>query len=117
MEEYDAPGLLVATTNVEESLDNALFRRFDDVFQVPPPGPEEVEKLLRMTLQAVQVAEPIQWDKLVKQLTGASAAMIVKAAQDSAKAAVLRGERIVTEALLRNAISELKHASSGTKCE
>jgi len=37
MEEYDAPGLLVATTNIEASLDSALFRRFDDVFMVPPP--------------------------------------------------------------------------------
>src|SRR5579862_3461675 len=37
MEEYDAPGLLVATTNIENALDAALFRRFDDVFQVPPP--------------------------------------------------------------------------------
>ena len=46
MEEYDAPGLLVATTNIEASLDTAMFRRFDDVFQVPLPGPEEVDKLL-----------------------------------------------------------------------
>src|SRR5947208_546416 len=30
MEEYDAPGLLVATTNIESSLDSALFRRFDE---------------------------------------------------------------------------------------
>jgi SpoVK/Ycf46/Vps4 family AAA+-type ATPase len=48
MEEYEAPGLLVATTNVESSLDSALFRRFDDVFLVPLPGPYEIEKLLRI---------------------------------------------------------------------
>jgi ATP-dependent 26S proteasome regulatory subunit len=117
MEEYDAPGLLVATTNVEASLDNALFRRFDDVFQVPPPGPEEIEKLLRMTLSAVKLAEPIKWNALVEQLFGASAAMIVKAAQDSAKAAVLCGEKIITESLLKNAISELKHSNSEAKSE
>ncbi len=115
MEEYDAPGLLVATTNVEESLDNALFRRFDDVFQVPPPGSKEIEKLLRTTLAAVQVAEPIQWETLVKQLTGVSAAIVVKAAQDSAKAAVLRGEKIITGALLTSAINELKHTAGGVK--
>ncbi len=28
MEDYDAPGLLVATTNIESYLDSALFRRF-----------------------------------------------------------------------------------------
>ena len=39
-EEYDAPGLLVATTNIEDSLDAALFRRFDDVFLIPLPGIE-----------------------------------------------------------------------------
>jgi SpoVK/Ycf46/Vps4 family AAA+-type ATPase len=106
MEEYDAPGLLVATTNVESSLDPAIFRRFDDVFLVPLPGPDEIEKLLRMTLSAVQVAEPINWKLLVNELSGASAAMAVKAAQDAAKAAVLHGRRTLTESLVRQAIAE-----------
>jgi len=107
MEEYDAPGLLVATTNIESSLDWALFRRFDEVFLVPPPGPEEVEKLLRMTLSAVKLAEPIDWRRLVDQLCGAPAAMVVKAARDAAKAAVLGGRNVVTESNIREAIAEL----------
>jgi SpoVK/Ycf46/Vps4 family AAA+-type ATPase len=112
MEEYDAPGLLVATTNVESSLDEALFRRFDEVFQIPLPGPEEIEKLLRTTLSAVKLAERINWCDLVEQLSGISAAMTVKAAQDAAKAAVLCGEKVVTESLLKRAISELSHTES-----
>jgi SpoVK/Ycf46/Vps4 family AAA+-type ATPase len=107
MEEYEAPGLLVATTNVESSLDRALFRRFDDVFLVPLPGPQEVEKLLRMTLSAVALAEPIDWKCLVKQLNGAPAAMVVKAAQDAAKAAVLERQKLVTERGISAAIAEL----------
>jgi SpoVK/Ycf46/Vps4 family AAA+-type ATPase len=106
MEEYDAPGLLVATTNVESSLDSALFRRFDDVFMVPLPGPSEIKKLLRMTLSTVKLAEPIEWGRLVEHLAGASAAMVVKAAQDAAKAAVLGGREFVTQANLQQAISE-----------
>lgn len=111
MEEYDAPGLLVATTNIEASLDTALFRRFDDVFQVPLPGPDENEKLLRMTLSSVKVAERINWSGVVDRLSGASAAMTVKAAQDAAKAAVLCGEKIVTESLLLKAVSEINRKS------
>jgi ATP-dependent 26S proteasome regulatory subunit len=107
MEEYDAPGLLVATTNIESSLDWALFRRFDEVFLVPPPGTEEVEKLLRMTLSAVKLAEPIDWHRLVDQLRGAPAAMVVKAARDAAKAAVLGGRNVVTESNIREAVAEL----------
>lgn len=108
MEEYDAPGLLVATTNVESSLDQALFRRFDDVFQVPLPGAEEVDRLLRMTLSAVQLAEQINWKDLTRALSGSSAAMVVKAAQDAAKAAVLSGRKAVTQTHLKEAIAELK---------
>lgn len=107
MEEYDAPGLLVATTNVESSFDSALFRRFDEVFLVPLPGPEEVAQLLRMTLSAVELAEPIDWQRLVEQLFGAPAAMVVKAAQDAAKAAVLGGRKVVTESNIREAVAEL----------
>jgi SpoVK/Ycf46/Vps4 family AAA+-type ATPase len=108
MEDYDAPGLLVATTNVESSLDSALFRRFDDVFLVPLPGPEEIRKLLQMTLSSVRPTEFIDWDRMVHELSGASAAMVVKAAQDAAKAAVLNGHKGVTEAHLKQAISELR---------
>jgi SpoVK/Ycf46/Vps4 family AAA+-type ATPase len=108
MEDYDAPGLLVATTNVESSLDTALFRRFDDVFLVPPPGPEEIQKLLTMTLSAVRQVEMINWERIVKQLSGASAAMVVKAAQDAAKAAVLKGKKGVAESDLQQAVAELR---------
>jgi len=108
MEDYDAPGLLVATTNVESSLDTALFRRFDDVFLVPPPGPEEIQKLLTMTLSAVRQIEMINWERVVKQLSGASAAMVVKAAQDAAKAAVLKGKKGVAESDLQQAVAELR---------
>lgn len=117
MEEYDAPGLLVATTNIESSLDPALFRRFDEVFLVPLPGAEEIEKLLRMTLCAVKLSEPIDWQALVNQLSGAAAAMVVKAAQDAAKAAVLGGREVVGESNLRAAIAELHVNGLFTKKE
>lgn len=108
MEDYDAPGLLVATTNVESSLDSALFRRFDDVFQVPLPGPEEIRKLLQMTLSAVRLVELINWERIVDRLSGASAAMVVKAAQDAAKVAVLQGRKGVSESDLEQSVAELR---------
>jgi SpoVK/Ycf46/Vps4 family AAA+-type ATPase len=117
MEEYDAPGLLVATTNVESALDPALFRRFDDVFMVPLPGAVEIEKLLRMTLATVKLAEPINWEKLVEKLTGASAAMVVKAAQDAAKAAVLSGKQVVTQADLLQSITEQRRGDNAASKE
>lgn len=108
MEEYDAPGLLVATTNLESALDSALFRRFDDVFAIPLPGPVEIEKLLRTTLSTVRMEPSVDWVSLVTKLTGSSAAMVVKAAQDAAKAAVLAGGQSLSQDRLTQSIEELQ---------
>ena len=108
MEEYDAPGLLVATTNIEDSLDPALFRRFDEVFHVPTPGEFEIQNLLKLTISAVPVAENFEWHPMVKSLMGSSAATVVKTAQNAAKAAVLTGQKIVTAGHFMAAIAELK---------
>lgn len=108
MEEYDAPGLLVATTNLESSLDDALFRRFDDVFQIPLPGEDEISELLRSTLSAVKCDDKLAWKKAIKELVGSSAAMVVKSARDAAKAAVLGGKKIVDTQFLLASIDENK---------
>jgi SpoVK/Ycf46/Vps4 family AAA+-type ATPase len=108
MEDYDAPGLLVATTNLESALDPALFRRFDDVFAIPLPGRTEIERLLKLTLSSVRMERPIAWDSLVAKLEGASAAMVVKAAQDAAKAAVLAGRPSLSQDKLLKAVEELQ---------
>jgi SpoVK/Ycf46/Vps4 family AAA+-type ATPase len=112
MEEYDAPGLLVATTNIQQSLDPAIFRRFDEVFFVPTPGAAEIVKLLQMTLSAVQQDPQIDWQRLAQLLAGHSAAMTVKAAQDAAKAAVLGGRKVVSQNNLEHAIGELSKSPS-----
>lgn len=108
MEEYNAPGLLVATTNIEDSLDDALFRRFDDVFTIPPPGPVEIARLLKLTLSAVKVSDQVDWEAIVEQLKGMSAAQVVKCAMDAAKTAILQGQKVIQEQTLRAAIGELR---------
>jgi len=108
MEEYDAPGLLVATTNVDEALDSALFRRFDEVLPVPPPGRQEVDRLLKVTLSAVAVDAKVDWTRVIGLLQGTSAAMVVKAARDAAKVAVLSGRKLVRQGDLETAIDELR---------
>jgi SpoVK/Ycf46/Vps4 family AAA+-type ATPase len=108
LEEYDSPGLLVAATNLDDALDKAIFRRFDDVFEVPLPGADEMLKLLRMTLSSIEIADDIDWERITASLGGMSAANIVKVAQDAAKSAVLRTELPVRDEHLDAAISEIR---------
>lgn len=96
-------------------MDAALFRRFDDVFAIPLPGKAEIEKLLKMTLSSVRMDKPIAWDSLVAKLEGSSAAMVVKAAQDAAKAAVLAGRPSLSQDKLFKAIDELQRHDAAQK--
>ncbi len=107
MEEYDAPGFLVATTNVEDALDNAIFRRFDEVLYVPPPSQAQIEEILKVTLSALRVDPSIEFHSVAKMLNGASAATVVKVARDASKSAVLEGDRIVA---LEHLMSSAKEA-------
>ena len=91
LDEYDAPGLVLATTNLKVSLDEALFRRFDDVIEMPMPGKSERKRLLEMTLSAIPVSPDIDMDEISNQLDGYSAANIVLIAQRAAKIGVLAG--------------------------
>ena len=91
LDEYDAPGLVLATTNLKVSLDEALFRRFDDVIEMPMPGKSERKRLLEMTLSAIPVSPDVDMDQISNQLDGYSAANIVLIAQRAAKIGVLAG--------------------------
>jgi ATP-dependent 26S proteasome regulatory subunit len=74
---------------------------------VPPPGTVETERLLQLTLSGIKVSSSVDWKSLVEELKGSSAAYVVKAAQDAAKAAVLVGRKTVEETDLRRAIAEI----------
>lgn len=107
LDEYDAPGLVIATTNLKVSLDEALFRRFDDVIEIPMPSEREILQLLQMTLSSVPMDSKVNLPEIAKRFNGCSAASVVSTAQSAAKYAVLSGQKSVTNDFFDQAISEL----------
>ncbi len=97
LEEYDGEGILVATTNLESSLDKALFRRFDDIIEFKIPSEAEIEKLLKISFSALRLNKEIDLKKYSKEMMGHSYAIIVKIANDAAKKSIIS---------LRNEISK-----------
>jgi SpoVK/Ycf46/Vps4 family AAA+-type ATPase len=95
LEDYEGPGLIVATTNLEGSIDKALFRRFDDIIEIPKPGQEEILRILKVTLSSIKTEKAIDWVKLSTDMVGFSAALIVKIANDAAKNSVIHGTGVV----------------------
>jgi len=106
LDEYDAPGLVIATTNLKVTLDEALFRRFDDVIEMPIPGETERKRLLEMTLSAIPVSPDLDFELLASQLNGYSAANIVLIAQRAAKISVLARSKQVCGDHFQKALSE-----------
>ena len=92
LEDYSGPGIIIATTNLEGSIDRALFRRFDDIIELPKPGKQEISSILKATLGSIRTSNDIKWNDLAHNMEGFSAALIVKIAQDAAKLAVIKGE-------------------------
>lgn len=95
LEEYQAKGLLIATTNLEGVLDKALFRRFDDIISIPKPPEEQIILLLQSSLSSMKISKNIKWNDLAKRMVGFSAALVVKVANDASKMAVIQNKDIV----------------------
>ena len=108
LDEYESSsGLLVAATNLNKSLDTALWRRFDDLIEVPLPGEQELEFILKQTLGSIEIGS-IDWSRIINLMSGFSAAQAVRVAQDSAKRAILEREELVIQEHLEEAIEEIK---------
>jgi SpoVK/Ycf46/Vps4 family AAA+-type ATPase len=106
MEDFQGSGIIVAATNLTTALDEAMFRRFDDVFEVPLPGPKEVDRLLHESMSSLKT-KGLDLQHVVAQMHGQSAAQIVKVAQDCCKLAILEGRDFVTAADFEQALAEL----------
>ncbi len=102
LEDYNSQGILVATTNVENSIDHALFRRFDDIVEMPKPSTEEILRLTKMTVSAISKSKDINWNSIVEKLFGSSSAIVVKVANDAAKLAVISNEKVLTQSHFEN---------------
>ncbi len=102
--EQDGSGsLIISASNLENALDPALFRRFDDVLHYGMPTSKMVRHLITSRLAAFDV-EQLAWSGLLKTARGMSHADVVKACEDAAKDAVLQGRQRILIAELRQAL-------------
>ena len=110
LENDDGPSLVIAATNHPEMLDKALFRRFDDVITYDLPSAEIAQGILEGRLATFDRAA-IRWPDILQRITGLSQAEVARAADEAAKAAVLKGSDRVSTPMLLAALEE-RHAAA-----
>jgi AAA+ superfamily predicted ATPase len=86
--------VIIAATNHPDILDEALFRRFDDVVEYHVPSHDEIQKLLRMRL-ANYLKSPKAIAELSCDASGLSHAEVSRAIDDAVKEAVMHDQESV----------------------
>ncbi len=105
--EMDASGsLIIAATNNLSLLDQALFRRFDDVIEYEYPDSKEMISLIHNKLGNFK--SRFNTRDILPYAKGLSHAEISQACFDSIKTAILNGKEKVDKALLIKMIADKK---------
>ena len=107
IEQDHSNSLIICATNHIEILDQALFRRFDDVIQYQLPGENEIITLFRNKLKPY-VAERFSWVKLAKKAQGLSNADITRVSEDAIKNLLIHKLKKITVPILDEAIANRK---------
>lgn len=103
LEQDDSESLIVAATNLEDILDDALFRRFDDVIRYQLPAEHDLHDLVANRLAAFQI-DRCQLESVARQAVGLSHAEVCRACDEAAKVAVLNDRRRIQVDDLERAI-------------
>jgi len=105
IEQDNSRSLIVAATNNHKLLDQALFRRFDDVLHYQLPGEAEIRRLIENRLGEFK-GQRLVWDSILEKANSLSHAEISKACDDSIKEAILNDQNQVDGILLSVMIDE-----------
>jgi len=110
IERDNSESLVIAITNNKALLDQALFRRFDDVILYNLPTEDEKMALLKNRLARYGNNKKIHFQQLVPQINGLSHAEISLACLDAIKETVLNDKVVMSDELILRAIQDRNNA-------
>ena len=108
LEDYRGDGLIIAATNHYESLDKAIYRRFDEAVQIPKPGIIEIGRLLKTALASLNIESDINFEHFAASLDGLSFSEVERIAKNAAKRCVMANRRQVGLSDLEAAAHEVR---------
>lgn len=104
IDKYHGRGFLIAATNLEESLDAAIWRRFDDVILFDHPREKQIRQFIELKTRNF----PLNFDlsKAVSKLDGLSYADIERICINAIKRSILKDLKQIDETAFSVAIRE-----------
>jgi SpoVK/Ycf46/Vps4 family AAA+-type ATPase len=103
LEQDESDSIIIAASNLEDFLDNALFRRFDDTLRYNLPTSPMIRQLIENRLRNFSITR-LSWKKILKAAEHMTHADIVKACEDAAKSSVLHERKQIRTSELKQAL-------------
>lgn len=100
IEQDSSESIIIAATNNQKLLDQALFRRFDDVLHYTLPNENEIKRLFEYKLKSFDSSIRIT-EKIIKHAKGLSHAEITRVCDDVIKHSILDDIKITTPHIIK----------------
>jgi len=108
IEKDQSNSVIIAATNMPEALDQALFRRFDDIITYPLPNKSEIIDTIKKNLLGFKFNERISYQMLAKEAEGLNYSDIVRACEETIKEMILHGDNKLKKSELIIAVKKRK---------
>lgn len=106
IEKDQSNSIIIAATNLPDSLDKALFRRFDDVISYPLPEKEQIVELLKRNTRNFYFDQKVNYNHLVQIASGLNYSDITKACEDTIKEMILNGDEKLNLLFLKQVLEK-----------
>lgn len=107
IEREKSQSLIIAATNHPQILDEALFRRFDDIIHYELPSPELSVKLIQSKVLAF-TKNDLNWDEIANHTQGLSFADLTRVSEDTLKEVIIHNQKDLTTSDLIASIKDRK---------
>ena len=103
LERDESESIIVAATNFSGMLDDALFRRFDDVIEYGLPDAASIHKLIQNRLSIFDISQ-LNWPTVEKTAKGLSHAEVGRVCDEAARSTVLAGSMVIEGESIKTAL-------------
>ncbi|MDT0583374.1 AAA family ATPase [Brumicola blandensis] len=110
IEQDDSHSIIIGATNHPDILDNALFRRFDDLLHYELPDEVHIASVLKSRLSRIAIKNT-SWKRLSNKAIGLSYAELSRAADEVLKTALIERAEKISEKDITLALEERRKLS------
>lgn len=108
MDEHISDSLIISATNHKDILDNALYRRFDDVIEYELPQKEHLAELIKNKFSSFKI-DIDNLNSLINTSNGLSYSEVAKSCDDAIKLAIINNKKTTTQFDLEEILNERKN--------